>query len=177
MSSPGTEFLERSRYYLAEEYIVKIRHSVAALPDGALWHRANDDSNSIGNLLAHLAGNIQQWVVEGIGGSNFSRDRAREFSRRDDGTAGKLLADLEAAVMDSDSVLARLSVEDLGRSCRIQGRDTTVLTAIYHVVEHFAMHTGQIVMIAKAHAPGAIRFYDDTDGRARPLWGGAERMI
>jgi hypothetical protein len=32
----------------------------------------------------------------------------------------------------------------------IQDYDVTVLEAIYHVVEHFGMHTGQIILIAKA---------------------------
>jgi hypothetical protein len=52
----------------------------------------------------------------------------------------------------------------------IQGRETTVLGAIYHVVEHFAMHTGQIILLTKAQSPGAIRFYEDAGPLARPLW-------
>ena len=38
------------------------------------------------------------------------------------------------------------------------------------MVEHFAMHTGQIILMTKIHAPGKIRFYDDADGLARPIW-------
>ena len=52
----------------------------------------------------------------------------------------------------------------------IQGRETTVFAAIFHVVEHFSTHTGQIVWIAKmCGAPGAIRFYDDANNAA-PLF-------
>ena len=58
----------------------------------------------------------------------------------------------------------------------IQGRETTVLAAIYHVVEHFSMHTGQIIMLAKMYSSRPIRFYDDAGGTAVPLWGGTERM-
>jgi len=32
------------------------------------------------------------------------------------------------------------------------------------------MHTGQIVLMTKIHAPGKIRFYEDTGGLARPTW-------
>ena len=60
--------------------------------------------------------------------------------------------------------------EDLERSIVIQGRETTVLGAIYHVVEHFAMHTGQIILMTKVQAPGKIRFYEDEGGLARPTW-------
>ena len=52
----------------------------------------------------------------------------------------------------------------------IQERDTNVLGAIYHVVEHFAMHTGQIVFLTKLYAPGRIQFYEEAGGVARPTW-------
>jgi hypothetical protein len=52
----------------------------------------------------------------------------------------------------------------------IQGQEVTVLEAVYHVVEHFSLHLGQIIWAAKMHAPGAIRFYEDVGGMARPLW-------
>ena len=169
-------FLERSRYYLAEEYPAKIRQCVAALPQDELWRRSNESSNSVGNLLLHLAGNIRQWIVGGVGGTPVQRDRPAEFAARDGPDARTLLESLESAVSDAAAVIARLSERDLVRSCTIQGRETTVLAAIYHVVEHFAMHTGQIVLITKERAPESIRFYDDAVGNATPMWGGSEGM-
>lgn len=168
-------FLERSRYYLCDEYLSKIRHCVAALPETHVWQRTNESSNSIGNLLLHLTGNVRQWIVGGIGGNEVERDRPAEFSARNGATAGELLENLANALSECDSVLAEVKPEDLAGTCTIQGRETTVLAAIYHVVEHFAMHTGQIVLMTKSAAPGAIRFYDDSNS-ARPLWGGSERM-
>ena len=44
------------------------------------------------------------------------------------------------------------------------------MEAIYHVVQHFAMHTGQVILIAKERAPGAVRFYEDVGRQARPIW-------
>lgn len=172
----GQTFLERSRYYLAEEYPVKIRKCVVALPDGALWKRANESSNSIGNLLLHLAGNVRQWIVGGVGGLPVTRDRPAEFAARDGPDAGTLLESLESAVREADIVMAGLSESDLFQPRTIQGRQTTVLAAIYHVVEHFSMHTGQIVLLTKTSVPGAIRFYDDSVGNATPMWGGKEGM-
>lgn len=169
-------FLERSRYYLAEEYPTKIRQCVAALPEGALWQRANESSNSIGNLLLHLAGNVRQWIVGGVGRLPVERDRAQEFAAREGPDAPTLLENLELAVREADAVLAALSDEDLLRPCTIQDRETNVLAAIYHVVEHFAMHSGQIVLLTKARAPGTIHFYDDSAWNATPTWGGREGM-
>ena len=48
--------------------------------------------------------------------------------------------------------------------------ELSVLEAVYHVVEHFSLHLGQIIFIAKLHAPGGVRFYEDAGGLARPLW-------
>ena len=58
----------------------------------------------------------------------------------------------------------------LFRSRRVQARDVTVLEAIYQVVQHFALHLGQIILVAKAEVPGAIKFYEDAGGAARPIW-------
>ena len=81
-----------------------------------------------------------------------------------------MLDNLEAILKDADSILAGLTEKDLERSIVIQERETTVLGAVYHVVEHFAMHTGQIISITKMYAPGKIHFYEDAGGVARPTW-------
>ncbi len=172
----GELFLERSRYYLSGEYLPKLRQCMEALPDDAVWRRANESSNSIGNVLLHLAGNVRQWIVSGVGGRHVERDRAAEFAARDGPSGADLLETLEKAVAEADSVLATVEADDLVRPCMIQGRETTVLEAIYHVVEHFAMHTGQIVLLTKAYSAETIQFYDDSSWTAPPLWGGREGM-
>jgi uncharacterized damage-inducible protein DinB len=171
----ASTFLERSRYYLSTEYRIKIRAAVESLPDGALWSRPNAESNSVGNLLLHLAGNVRQWIVSGIGGETDVRHRAAEFQARDGVDAAALLTSLDAVLDDADAVLATLTAADLADSRAIQGRDVNVMEAVYHVVEHFAGHTYQIVLVAKMHSPGAIRFYEDAGGLARPVWPGLTR--
>jgi hypothetical protein len=123
----------------------------------------------------HLAGNVRQWIVSGVGGAADVRDRAGEFGARDGSDAAKLLSALDTALDDTDAVLAKLTAADLAASRLIQGRDVNVMEAIYHVVEHFAGHTYQIVLVAKMHSPGAIRFYEDAGGLARPVWPGLTR--
>jgi uncharacterized damage-inducible protein DinB len=164
-------FLERSRHFLTHEYRTKLRLAVESLPPDALWWRANDQSNSVGNLLLHLAGNVRQWIVSGVGGAADNRYRAAEFEARTGGDATTLLAALDAALDDADAVLARLTATDLMSARTIQGREVTVLEAVYHVVEHFSGHVGQIVLIAKMKSPGAVKFYEDAGGLARPIWG------
>jgi uncharacterized damage-inducible protein DinB len=166
----ASTFLARSRHFLGTEYPTKLRAAVEALPADALWWRANAEANSVGNLLLHLNGNVAQWIIAGVGGAPAHRDRAAEFGARDGPVAAALLGQLEATLADADAVLARLTPDDLPARRTIQGRELTVLEAIYHVVEHFSLHLGQIIWAAKQHAPGRVRFYEDAGGLARPLW-------
>jgi uncharacterized damage-inducible protein DinB len=163
-------FLSRSRYWLVKEYPIKIGRCVDVLPASAVWARPNPTSNSVGNLLVHLAGNVTEWILGGVGQQTISRNRAEEFSRREGQDARKLLERLQLTLESADSVLERLTAADLERPLVIQARDTTVLGAIYHVVEHFAMHTGQIILLTKIYAPDKIHFYEDAGTLARPLW-------
>ncbi len=93
---------------------------------------------------------------------------------RDGPDVDELLELIDSAVRDADVVMAALDPGRLDRELVIQGRTTTVLAAVYHVVEHFSMHAGQIILIAKIHAPGSVKFYEDALGLAIPLWGGSE---
>jgi uncharacterized damage-inducible protein DinB len=164
------EFVARSRFYLHEEYRTKIRRAVKAIPPEALWRRANDQSNSVGNLLVHLEGNVRQWIVSGIGGAPDTRDRAAEFGARSGPDADELLARLDTVLTQAERVIARLTPEDLVQRRTIQGRDVTIMAAVYTCVQHFSTHLGQIIMIAKEASPGAIRFYDDSGKYARAIW-------
>ena len=75
---------------------------------------------------------MRQWIVGGVGGRPVDRRRDLEF----------------APVDESDAVLAALDPAAIESRVTTQGVDVTRMGAIYHVVEHFAMHTGQILWIA-----------------------------
>ena len=166
----GAAFVLQSRRYLKEEYLPKIRRSVEELTPEDLWWRPNAGSNSIGNLILHLAGNVTQWVVAGIGGAPDLRERQAEFDRQEGLTASELLGILAEAVEEVDRVLARLSVESLQEERVIQGLPNTVLSALYHVVEHFSMHTGQIIYISKLRAGRDLGFYRVKGGEVETDW-------
>jgi uncharacterized damage-inducible protein DinB len=170
MADPSTLFLNAARHFLADEYRVKLRTAVQAIPPDRLWWRPNEESNSAGNLLVHLAGNLGQWMLAGVGGRPSTRNRAAEFAARDGADAATLLADLERVLDDVDAVLRGITHERLLERCAIQGREITVLDAVFHVTEHFSTHLGQIILLAKMAAPGRVRFYEDAGGLAKPLW-------
>ena len=172
----GARFLMESGRYLADEYLPKIRAAMIPLSAEDIWWRPNDASNSIGNLLLHLAGNIRQWIVAGVGGKPDTRDRADEFAARATMTIVGALGLLERAMADAAATLAAFPPERLAERVHIQGRDVTVFDAVYHVVEHCAMHTGQILWITKARSGRDLGFYEDAGGLAVPRWPGAKPM-
>ena len=167
----SSAFIAQSREYLAVEYLKKIEAAIAPLSTEQLWWRANDASNSIGNLILHLAGNVRQWIVGGVGGVEVTRDRAREFATRETLPAATLVVELRRAVKGACDVLDRLDPATLDDRRQIQRFDTTVLGAIYHVVEHFSMHTGQIILLAKMQTGKDAGFYRlRADGTPAPTW-------
>lgn len=166
----GQAFIDRSRAYLVGDYAPKIRRALEGLSDEDIWWRPNEASNSIGNLILHLAGNARQWVVAGIGGGPDLRRREAEFSADGNLTRSELLANLDRALEEVEDVLARLSPHELSASRVIQGMDVSVLDALYHVVEHFSTHTGQIIYLAKLRTGCDLGFWEIKDGKAIPRW-------
>lgn len=163
-------FVRQSRDYFSE-YLAKIETVIRPLTVEQVWWRPNEASNSIGNLMRHLAGNIRQWMVGGVGAEDVSRDRAREFAQREPVPVATLVAELRGAVDEAVAVLDRVNLECLADRRQIQRFDTHVLGAIYHVVEHFSMHTGQIIMLAKMHTAKDAGFYTlRADGTPEPTW-------
>jgi uncharacterized damage-inducible protein DinB len=163
-------FLDRSRHFLVREYPTKIQRCLDVLPPDALWRRDDASANSVGNLLLHLSGNVRQWIVSGVGGASDIRRRSTEFDARDGAEAPELMEGLRGTLQEADVVLSSLESRSLSEARRIQGRDVNVLDAVYHVVEHFSMHTGQIILLTKRYAPGRVRFYEDAGGLAVPLF-------
>lgn len=168
----AAEFLAQSREYLTRHYLPKLLAALEHLSDADLWWRPNEASNSIGNLLLHLSGNVRQWIVSGVGGAPDRRERAGEFAQREVLPRSELLALLTAAVRDADAAIARLDPASLGEHRAIQGRDVSCFAAIYHVVEHFSHHLGQILYIAKLRSGADLGFYRIEAGIARAAWPG-----
>ncbi len=133
-----------------EEYLEKIRLAVEPLDFDQVWWRPSPDSNSIGNLLLHLAGNLSLWIRASLGGDAFTRDRSAEFAADRSHRAGEMLDQLSAVVDRCREVLEALDGEPLDRELEVQGYRCDVLGVIFHsAVEHVGYHTGQILFIAK----------------------------
>jgi uncharacterized damage-inducible protein DinB len=138
----------------------QIERCVGLLTVEQIWHRPNDVSNAVGNLVLHLAGNVMQWLVSGLGGVPFGRDRPAEFARREPLPKESMLDELRRALDQATDVLDRLDAPQLARKVTIQGYEITGLAAVFHVVEHFSLHTGQIVYATKLLTETDLSLYD-----------------
>ncbi len=159
-------FIQHSQNLLEKDYLPKIQTCLKILPEADLWWRPNDISNSVGNLLLHLAGNLNQWVVAGVGSGEDHRRRGREFSASEGKDAATLFQQLQQTVRRATQALEELNTEALNQKVTIQGINVTVLGAIYHAVEHFSMHVGQIIYIAKLRTGTDLNFFTIGEGGA-----------
>jgi uncharacterized damage-inducible protein DinB len=161
-------FLDYSRSVLMEQYWPRLRRSVESLTDEQIWWRPNEASNSIGNLLLHLNGNIQQWLLTSFDKLADTRNRPAEFAERQHLPAAVLLERLGGTVQKAVNVITRLTEAELCATIQVQGYTVTGLNAVYHVVEHFGMHYGQILYITKLLSGKDLGFYRalDKTGRA-----------
>jgi uncharacterized damage-inducible protein DinB len=160
MNETGREFIARSRHHLSEDLLPKIESCLALLSDEQIWWRPNVESNSIGNLLLHLSGNARQWIVCGLGEGSDARDRDSEFAQRETIPRSDLLSGLRQTIIEVDTTLAKFDMDRLVEAKTIQGLEVTALGAILHVVEHFSMHTGQIILLTKILTSSDLRFYE-----------------
>ena len=150
-------FLSAARECLAEG-LRKIEHCLGQLDEESVWWRPTPGRNSVANLMLHLAGNLRQWIVAGVGGARDVRNRPMEFADRSGRPKAQLLDDLRAAVRDADAAVSRLTADQLVRPRRIQGFDTNVLTAVLDTVAHFRGHTQEIIHMTRGRLGDRYRF-------------------
>jgi uncharacterized damage-inducible protein DinB len=154
----AADFLATAAGTLAQN-LDRLETCVPKLPPDSIWARDSKNENAVGNLLLHLQGNVRQWILSGIGGALETRDRGSEFSARSGETGPSLLANLRATVREALDLIGSLPHERLAEQVSIQGHDTTVLSAIFHVVEHFSGHTYQIILLTKRATGEDLGFY------------------
>jgi uncharacterized damage-inducible protein DinB len=164
-------FLDFSRNKLLNQYWPRLRKAAEPLSLEQIWWRPNEASNSIGNLILHLNGNVWQWLVASFNRLEDERDRPAEFRATGDLAAADLLDRLGQTMEEARKVLARLTSEELLATWHIQGYTVSGLAAVYQVVEHFGLHYGQIVYITKMQEGRDLGFYSELGKTGRATGG------
>jgi uncharacterized damage-inducible protein DinB len=166
-SSAESQFIEFSALKL-RQLLSRIHTCLEKLDDSQIWLRGGQNENAVGNLCLHLAGNVRQWILHGVGGEPDRRARDGEFAARGGVSKSEIWAKLNSAVQEACALLEKLPAEDLTRTVRPQNYDVSVLEAVYHVVEHFSQHTGQILFVTKALTGEELGFYRHLAGTSEP---------
>ena len=157
-ATPDRIFLDASVRRLSQ-MTERIEVCLGKLTDDQIWLRGSETQNAIGNLILHLCGNLRQWIIAGVGGAAFDRDRDAEFLARGGVPKAELVACLKRTVEEAAAAIQQVSNTRLSEPLRIQNYDATVLEAIYHVVEHFAQHYGQVTFATKLFTQEDLGFY------------------
>ena len=141
------------------QYESRINSCLDRLNYQQVWARNADAQNAIGNLVLHLCGNIRQWLLSGVGGAPDTRNRDSEFTAREAAQIPELKLRLHETVAEAVRLLETLPPERLTDPLQRQGYNVTVLEGIYHVVEHFSHHAGQIIFATKLLTSEDLGFY------------------
>lgn len=152
------QFLDHSVAKL-RQYTGRIETCLGMLNEEQVWARGGENENAVGNLVLHLSGNVRQWIVSGVGNRPDVRERDREFAARGGVSIADLIERLRATVEEAAGTIEAVTAERLAENLVIQNYGVSVMEAIYHVVEHFSMHTGQILFATKLLTGTDLGFY------------------
>lgn len=156
------EFAENALYRL-DESTRMISIAFDALDEEQIWLRPNESSNSIGNLILHLCGNITQYAISSLGETEDIRDRDSEFETSSGLSKKELLNKLSNTVTMAKSTIENTTLERWLKKREVQGFTFSGIGVVLHVVEHYSYHTGQIAFWVKQLNNAPLGFYDGMD--------------
>jgi uncharacterized damage-inducible protein DinB len=153
---------------IAEELAALFRRDLTRLaqqlpafanPD-TIWQCAPGITNSAGNLMLHLEGNLREYVGRQLGGVQYSRDREQEFAAK-----GTAVAELEARIEEIarvvPSVIEQLSDAQMHTAFPENPLGSVVSTQqfLIHLYGHLSYHLGQIDYLRRILTQGAAVAY------------------
>lgn len=156
------EFIDQSVFRMKES-LERIEKCLDQLSEDEVWHKPNEASNSVGNLIVHLNGNVTQYILAGMGGAKDNRNRDKEFEKTGGKDKKKLLSEFKTTMEKAFEACENMSPMDMLIQRTIQGFTLSGMGVIIHVVEHLSYHTGQIAYITKALTNQDLGFYAGQD--------------
>lgn len=162
MSTLKNEFIEQCIFRLNEN-TVKIKKCLEELSEKELWQMPNESSNSIGNILLHLCGNIRQYAISSLSSIADTRKRDLEFSTKGGFSKQELLSKLTETVNEAIGVIKDTDEASLLKQRSVQGFTLTGIGIIIHVTEHYSYHAGQIIFWIKLLKNKNFSLYEGVD--------------
>ena len=141
--------------------------AMAQLSDEQFFAVLDAESNSVAIIVKHMAGNMRSRFTDFLtsDGEKPDRNRDQEFIVAADASRSEIMATWEKYWQLVFDTVKGLSPDDLSREVTIRREPHTVLQAINRQVAHYALHTGQIIFLAKHWTGAAV---EDAERPARP---------
>lgn len=155
-SSADRTFLEIARSRLVVHLTGQVRTCLETLNDQQIWWRANESSNSVGNLVLHCVGSTRHYIGHVVGHRDFARDREAEFSERREMPAAELRSRLDLAAAEADEVLRSFDPARLLEPTDRTPEPSTYMQVIGMQLVHYAAHVGQILFATKLLKAGSL---------------------
>ena len=152
---------EQFKFRVFEESIPRIENCLDRLSTEQIWYKPNENSNSIGNLILHLEGNVRQWILTGLYQMKETRNRPLEFNSTEKKEAEWLKAHLKKLKNDINGCITNKPLPDLRLTNSVQGFQENGVSILTHVIEHFSYHTGQIALLSKILVNEDLGFYEN----------------
>jgi uncharacterized damage-inducible protein DinB len=156
------EFLAQAIHRI-DENTPKLITCVKELSESELWKRPNPHSNSVGNIILHLCGNIRQYAISSLGNRKDVRERDKEFSAGGGYSGSELIKKLTDTLDEAKGIIQDVTAEELLRKRKVQGYSHSGIGIIIHVTEHYSYHTGQIIFWTKLLKDKDLGFYAGVD--------------
>jgi uncharacterized damage-inducible protein DinB len=158
------------RTRITRVFPAQVRAAVEPLTDQQLWWRPNEKSNSIANLVLHLAGSLDHYLNRNLGGLAFERDRAAEFADRRMAPKEEVLARFDEMVANAERTFEKLTPDSLAGPSPEPTMHALVVEDLINAAAHMATHMGQIVWIAKMLNEDALNEVWMKTHRAEGAW-------
>ena len=129
---------------------------VEELSDEQLWWRPNEESNSVGNLVLHLSGNMRHYLAKTVGGIEYERNRKAEFDERRALPKTEVLNIFKETMAQVTQVFADFDHKRFLETTPEPAYNPTIINLLFNVAIHLATHTGQIVYVTKMLKEGVV---------------------
>jgi uncharacterized damage-inducible protein DinB len=150
-----------------EDNTPRILKCLTELSQEEIWNHPNESSNSVGNIILHICGNVTQYILSSLGGIEDIRERDKEFNTTGGITKHELINRLTGTLAQAVKIIGQQSEESLMKKRMVQGFQLSGIGIIVHVVEHYSYHTGQIAFWTKLLKNKDLAFYGGTNLNTR----------
>ena len=166
----GRLFVEACAARLGGAFPGQLSACLDLLSEEEIWRQPNACSNSVGNIVLHMCGNMRQWIISAVGDRPDVRRRREEFAPESRMPRADLSRLARETLAEAAQTLSGFDSGYLGWEVVVQTRRRTLLWTIFEAIEHFSHHLGQVIYAAKLAGkdPG---FYDLSDEARTKLSG------